>query len=156
MKRIIYISTDQRKILIPIQFPFETKKLLMNRIKSLWNCGNFNKIFEILNNLERNHEVLFTITLNNNNTLKRLGLKEIKRLLIHKRVRRFSIEELRLHKLNRYSSYTINCNHLYHLIFTEKEFIESVRILNGSNNALFINSLFYIIYKQETQLKDPK
>lgn len=156
MKRIIYISTDQRKILIPIQFPFETKKLLMNRIKSLWNCGNFNKIFEILNNPERNHEVLFTITLNNN-TLKRLGLKEIKRLIYkYKQVRRFSIEEPRLHKLNRYSSYTMNYNHLYHLIFTEKEFIESIKILNGSDNALFINSLFYIIYKQETQSKDPK
>lgn len=151
MKRVIYISTDQRKILIPIQFPFETKKLLMDRIKSLWNCRNFNKIFEILNNSERDHEVLFTITLNNI-ILKRLGSKEIKRLLMYKRVKRFSIEELRLHKLNRYSSYTINCYHLYHLIFTKEDFIEAVKVFDGSDNELFINSLFYIIYKQE----DPK
>lgn len=155
MKRVIYISTDQRKILIPIQFPFETKKLLMDRIKSLWNCRNFNKIFEILNNSERNYEVLFTITLNNI-IPKRLGSKEIKRLLMYKRVKRFSIEELRLHKLNRYSSYTINCYHLYHLIFTEEDFIGAAKVFDGNDNELFINSLFYIIYKQEIQLRDPK
>lgn len=127
----------------------------MNRLKSLWNCGNYNKIFEILDNPKRNYEVLFTINIKPR-IFKRVGHKLIRLILMTsleskpKRNLSISIEEIRLHNLKKYGLFIINYDYLYFFSFTRKEFMGTIQNKHISNDtSLFINSVLYMICRQE-------
>lgn len=159
MKEIYICPTDciwnDQDFIIPIKFPFRSKKHIMDAIGSHWNDPE-----KVLNILDREIKKGITydmvlIVSPRGGQFKRLGIKQL-RYWISYRPYLLRIEELRLHKKKikkgKYIKYSIpRFTNILPFEMNRKNFMEDYRRFTGRHNDvnLFLYSLYYILYNSK-------
>lgn len=146
---------NEQDIIIPIKFPFKSKKHLLDTIGSHWDEPE-----KILNILDREikkgitYDIVLIVS-NRGGQYKRTGIKQI-RFWISYRPYRLRIEELRLHEKNikkgRYSKYLIpKFTSVLPFEMTKKDFIEGYKGFTSKHNdvSLFLYSFYYVLYNSK-------
>ena len=152
----IYINSpysiwNEQEIIIPIKFPFRSKKHMMDTIGSHWEDPE--KVLNILDNRIKKG-ILFDMVLkvsNRGGQYKRFGIKQF-RYLISFRPYILKLEELRLHekkiKKGKYIKYLIpNPKQISPYKMDRKTFLEDYKYINKYyDSVLFKYSLHYVLY----------
>lgn len=148
MKRIYIPFIEEgiyQELIIPIKFPFKTKKEMMNCINSRWK--DVPKLVDFLDkkiNSGVTYDILLIIKLKYCSYSKKLGIREIKFVLSCADLK---IEEPRLHRLAEYYSYeTPNYKQLLNS-FTREKFKREIKlkVYKANSPILFAISLQYIL-----------
>lgn len=162
MKKI-YIALERQKgkldkILIPIKFPFKSKKDMMDKIKPHWKEPS--RMVDIIDKHLQSgitYDVLLTMELDyyvDFSVPKRLGINKI-RYLFGVKPFRIKLEEERLYKLNKYESYYLpdwfDFFSVPQLIISKEEYVEFIETgYRGGREfpndlSIFLGSIYYIL-----------